>query len=260
MNIYPVYADLHTHTVSSGHGSTDTLSDLARAAAASSLTLLGISDHGPATPGAAGESYFRGLPLAPRTRFGIKVLYGAEVNIINEQGDVDLSETTLAGLDYAFISLHPPTMEYAPGFHISRKAPSFQSPREENSFRQKNTAAFLAAMHHTNVRFLGHIDDGRFPMDFELLLKTAADLGIYPEINNGSLVPDAYRANGHANCLRILHICKRLDLPILLSSDSHGAAHVGDVSLTLPLLRECDFPAELVLNSYPEKLAELLQG
>ena len=69
MRTYPVYFDLHTHTISSGHGSTDTLTDLAKTAAQRGLKSLGISDHGPATAGSADESYFRNLALAPRECF-----------------------------------------------------------------------------------------------------------------------------------------------------------------------------------------------
>ena len=32
MNTYPIYADLHTHSISSGHGSCDTITDMLKAA------------------------------------------------------------------------------------------------------------------------------------------------------------------------------------------------------------------------------------
>ena len=80
---YPIYADLHTHSISSGHGSEDTITDMIRCASESGLSLFGISDHGPATSSSAKPSYFQSLKLADRDRFGIRVLYGAELNIIN---------------------------------------------------------------------------------------------------------------------------------------------------------------------------------
>ena len=75
--------DLHTHTIASGHGTRDTVTDLAKAAAARGMTMLGITDHGPATPGGAAVSYFRSLPSGPRFRFGVDVRYGAEANILD---------------------------------------------------------------------------------------------------------------------------------------------------------------------------------
>ena len=68
--------DLHTHSLSSGHGSMDTITDMAKAAAAKGIQILGISEHGPATFGSAKPSYFRSLKLAARKRCGINVLYG----------------------------------------------------------------------------------------------------------------------------------------------------------------------------------------
>ena len=41
--------DIHTHTIASGHGSSATITDMVKAARAAGLTMLGISDHGPAT-------------------------------------------------------------------------------------------------------------------------------------------------------------------------------------------------------------------
>lgn len=231
--------DLHTHSLSSGHGSTDTITDMAKAAAGKGIQILGISEHGPATFGSVKPSYFRSLKLAERKRCGITLLYGAELNIINTKGDVDLEDEILEGLDYAFISIHPPTMK----------------PYEHADL----TDAYIKAMDRPNVKFLGHIDDARFPVNFWRLLETAKELGVYPEINNGSLMPDAYRKGGQENCRRILDICKRIQLPVLLSSDSHGKKNVGNINHILPLLDECDFPEELIINNQPELLWKILK-
>lgn len=225
----PILLDIHTHSLASGHANHDTITDMARMAAANSLKILGISDHAPATPGSAGTSYFRNLLLADRKRFGVDLLYGVELNIINENGDVDLEDTLLASLDYAFISMHRPV---------------FQSGDASS-----NTSAYIKAMKHPGVRFLGHPDDGRFAVDFERLLSACQQYHVYPEINNASLMPDAYRTDGYQNCLQILSLCKKMRLPVLLSSDSHGKEHIGDMRYIFPLLKKCGFPAQLIINS-----------
>lgn len=232
-----IQADLHTHSISSGHGSRDTITEMARTAAHAGIRLLGISEHGPATAGSVTPSYFRGLKLACKKRFGIRLLYGAELNILNLSGDVDLEDPILTNLDYAIISIHPPTF----------------TPYEHKDL----TDAYIRAMRHPRVCFLGHIDDARFPVDFKRLLSAAKEQGIYPEINNCSLMPGAYRAGGQENCRRILHICKELQLPVLLSSDSHGTQNIGNIRYIIPLLTECSFPPKLILNhnlTYLEKL------
>jgi len=238
MQTIPILADIHTHCIASGHGSHDTITDMARAAAERSLRVLGLSDHGPATPGAADSSYFRNLLLAERKRFGVQLFYGAELNILNENGDVDLDDSLIRALDYAFISIHPQT---------------FRAGTADS-----NTTAYIHAMKHPGIRFLGHPDDGRFPVDHERLLSAARENHIYPEINNASLMPDAYRADGLRNSMRILSLCKKMQLPILLSSDSHGKKHIGDMKYIMPLLVECDFPQRLIINSDLELLYRIL--
>ena len=42
----------------------------------------------------------------PKKRFGIDVLYGVELNILDIDGHIDLSDDLLNGLDYAIISMH----------------------------------------------------------------------------------------------------------------------------------------------------------
>lgn len=223
------YFDLHTHTVASGHGSTDTIADLARAAGEKGLSVLGISDHGPKTPGSAKDSYFRSLLSAPKDRLGIRLLYGVELNILDTDGAVDLPDELLEGLDYSLISLHLPTFE--------------------NAGAKGNTDACIRAMEHPKVRFLGHPDDSRFPLEYGRLLAAAKEHKVYPEVNNASLMPEAYRVNCRENYRAMLSVCKDLSLPVLLSSDSHGKKHVGDFTYALQLLEEIDFPFSLVLNT-----------
>ena len=108
--------DIHTHTVASGHGTTDTIADLAKGAYKKGMTLLGVSDHGPATPGSCKESYFRSLKSAPHSRAGIPVLYGAEANILNENGALDLPDSILENLDFCIASIHPQSFR-SPVYH-----------------------------------------------------------------------------------------------------------------------------------------------
>ena len=51
-------SDMHTHSIASGHGTGCTISEMAKAASAKGLKLLGITDHGPATLAAGTPSYF----------------------------------------------------------------------------------------------------------------------------------------------------------------------------------------------------------
>ena len=67
-------SDIHTHSIASGHGTTCTISDMAKAASKKGLKLLGISDHGPGTLASGTSSYFRSLPFYPRKRFDYAII------------------------------------------------------------------------------------------------------------------------------------------------------------------------------------------
>lgn len=225
---YYAKIDLHTHTCASGHGTSDRITDLAKEAAIRRMEILGISDHGPATMGSAGLSYFRSLLLCEKNRFGIRILYGAEANILDAEGHLDIPDEILGRLDYCIISTHRPI--YTSGSAV------------------ENTRAYIRAMHHPNIKIIGHCDDSRFPVDYGELLSAALSMGVLPELNNISLLPDSYRQGCRANATIMLRTCEALSCPVILSSDSHGREHVGDVAEALKLLRELDFPKQLVAD------------
>ncbi len=231
-------SDLHTHSIASGHGTACTITDMARAAQARGLRLLGITDHGPATPGAGTPSYFRSLALSPRRRFGIEVYYGIELNILDSGGTVDLEEPLLSRLDYAVASIHRQTYRGAS--------------------RQENTQAYLNAMRNPYVRILGHCDDPLFPVDYDEIAACARERGVLLEVNEASLAPYGYRGDTAANYRELLRCCLKYQTPLVLSSDSHGVRHVGDFTCAAAFVHEASFPQELILNNQLPRLKTYL--
>lgn len=231
-------SDIHTHTIASGHGTTCTISDMAKAASRKGLKLLGITDHGPGTLAAGTPSYFRSLTYAPRKRFGIELLYGVELNILNTDGKIDMTEELLNELDYAIASMH---------------AQNFRSGSVK-----ENTSAYLNVMKHPAVKILGHCDNPHFPVDFETLAYAARQNGVIFEINEASLAPYGYRGDTRANNREILRYCRKYDIPVVLSSDSHGVEHVGDFTYAEEFVHEEMFPENLILNSNIPRLKMIL--
>ncbi|WP_242622733.1 PHP domain-containing protein [Lachnoclostridium sp. Marseille-P6806] len=234
--------DLHTHTIASGHGTRDTIADMAKAAAARGMAVLGITDHGPATCGAASASYFMNLGSAPRERCGVAVLYGAEVSIL-EGGALDLPDSVLARLDYVIASMHMPPRRRSRGSLTSGTAES-------------NTADYLKAMENPFVRVIGHCDNSQFPADYERIVSAAAKNGVIMEINNASLIPGGWHQipgiSNEDNYRRLLALCREQRVKILISSDSHGNRHIGEAPLAEALVRELQYPEELIVNRHPE--------
>ena len=90
--------DVHTHTVASGHAFS-TLQEMAVAASEKGLKLLGITEHAPGIPGTCSPIYFRNLHVVPRRIYGVELLLGAELNIIDYKGTIDLGEEYFPMLD-----------------------------------------------------------------------------------------------------------------------------------------------------------------
>ena len=231
-------SDIHTHSIASGHGTSCTISDRAKAASRRGLKLLGITDHGPATLAAGTSSYFRSLTYSPRKRFGVELLYGIELNILDTDGKVDLEQELLNKLDYAIASMHD--QNFHPGT------------------QKENTTAFLNVMKNPVVKILGHIDNTRYDVDYDAVVKAAGENGVILEINEASLAPYGYRGDTRANCAQILACCRKHLVPIVLSSDSHGAEHIGDFTYAADFVHEAMFPESLILNNQIPKLKMLL--
>ena len=68
-----IEADLHTHSVASGHAYS-TISELALAAAERGLKMIAITDHGPAIPGGPHLYHFSNLKVLPEYLHGVRLL------------------------------------------------------------------------------------------------------------------------------------------------------------------------------------------
>ena len=189
-------SDIHTHSIASGHGTTCTISDMAKAASQKGLKLLGITDHGPATLAAGTFSYFRSLIYSPRKRFDVELLYGIELNILATDGKTDLPQELLDKLDYAIASMH------------------YQNFRPKT--REENTAAFLNVMKNPVVKILGHIDNPQYDIDYDAVVKAAGETVFSLR---STKLPGALRISGryNANCAQILSCCRKYLVPIVLS-------------------------------------------
>ena len=113
-------------------------------------------------------------------------------------------------------------------------------------------------MKHPAVRMIGHCDDVKYPVDYDELTAAAREYGIVMEINNSSLSPEGYRGDTRANNRMLLEGCLRNRVPVLLSSDSHGTAHIGDFTYARAMVQEMNYPEELILNDKPEQVLKLL--
>ena len=125
----------------------------------------------------------------------------------------------------------------------------------------QNTQAFLKVMENPYVDIIGHPGDPRYAVDYRELFRVAKETGTLLEINNASLTPGGFREGSRENIKKILLMSMEEGQPVVLGSDAHFYRNVGDFSYAEDLLKELQFPEELILNNTPEKfLAGLRHG
>ena len=230
--------DVHTHTTASGHAYS-TMSEVISAAKSKNLELVGIADHAPLMPGSCHDFYFLNLKAVPRDAFGINLVLGAELNIIDYSGSTDLPAQILKRLDYAVASLHNPCIE--PGSVA------------------ENTAAIIGAMRNPHVVIIGHPDNPHYPVDFDLVAQAAKENHVLLEVNNSSYKSVGYRAGSRDKAKLMLAACKKIGASVIMGSDAHIALDVGNHKVSQEVITENNFPEELVVNSDKEKFFDFVK-
>ena len=229
--------DVHTHTVASGHAY-NSIMEMAKAGFDKGLKLLGITEHAPMMPGSCNSMYFRNLKVVPRSLCGIEVMLGVELNILDLDGHVDLDAHALRQLDIRIASLH--SVCILPGT------------------KEENTKAVLGAIHNPMVDIIGHPDDGIYPLDYKPIVEAAKETHTLLEVNNNSLNPMGARKNTRGNLITMLELCREYGQPVIMNSDAHVFSDVGRRDFSEELIRELDFPEELIVNRSVETFKEYL--
>lgn len=229
--------DVHTHTLASGHAFS-TLQEMARTAADKGLKLLGITEHTPGIPGTCNLIYFRNLHVIPRHMYGIDLLLGAEINILDTHGHIDLDEFHLNKLDLRIAGIH--SLCYEPGT------------------REENTHGLVEVIRNPFIHIISHPGDGTAQLHFEPLVLAAKEHHTLLEINNSSLKPIRHKEEARGNNLEILRLCKRYEVPVILGSDAHISFDIANYQYALELVAETEFPEALIMNTSVQQFTDYL--
>lgn len=230
--------DAHTHTVSSGHAYS-TITENARYAADTGLSLICMTDHAPKMPGSCGKLHFVNQHVIPDKIFGVEILKGVELNIMNHNGDVDLDDALLERLDVIIASLHPPCIRMD----------------KDGDF----TDAIINTMKNKYVNIIGHPGDVRYPFNIPAVVEAAKIYNVALEVNNTSFSPKNSRCGGDEVVVEMLKECKKQGVSIVLGSDAHYCTYIGGFADCEKILKLADFPDELVLNTDVEKFKSFIR-
>lgn len=231
-----ITVDTHTHTNVSAHAFS-TLEENLAAAAAIGLEGIAMTNHGPDLGDGAVWFHFKSARHLPKYVKGVRLLTGAEVDIMDEEGRLDIEDKYLKNLELVIASFHTPCF------------PPYES-------KEKVTRAWLNTLDNPNVDVLGHMGDGRYKCDYEAVVKKAKETGKIIEINNHSF---RVREGSDVNCREIALLCKKYSVPVVLSTDAHFSLEIGVVPNSIALMEEIEFPEELILNTSLKKLCDYLK-
>lgn len=229
--------DLHTHTMMSGHAYS-TLQENIAEAKKKGLLAYGFSDHAPALPGTITEIYFTNFKVVPKVVEDMQIFCGVEANIIDYDGNIDCTDLICKKVQYIIASLHTYCIE--PGS------------------KEENTRAMLGAIRNPYVKILGHPDDSRFPIDFDVVAKAAKENGTIIELNNSSMNPLSSRHDGLYNGMeRLIAACMKYGTKMIVGSDAHISYDVGKFDEVLALLEEMQVPEKWIINTDLSGLDEI---
>lgn len=223
-------ADLHTHTIASGHAYS-TVTELAIAASAANLELIAITDHGPAVPQGAHPWYFWNAKVIPSVLNGVRILNGCEANpSLDTDNGIDLPDELLRLLDFVAVGFHPLT-----GF--------------DDRDRAKNTEAMLRVIANPNVDQITHPgNEHEFPLVLDDVVAAAVRYGVILELNDHSFAPTSARSNGSSREREFAEAANASGAPIAIGSDAHYALHVGRFDAAIKVAEEIGIDERRLVN------------
>ena len=219
--------DTHTHTVLSGHA-WSTLTENAAAARGRGMKGLCLTEHGPALIGGAPDYTPHSQRMVPETVDGIRVWKGMEINILDQEGNLDVPDRYVRLLEFGIASFH----------HIGGIGITIGN-------EQENTEAYLKILRNPCIDPIGHADEPNVPCDLEAVVLEARRLGKVNELNNNRLASGIYDSS---RIRTYALLCKEYRQRVCIGSDAHFHTMVGNVKPMLELLESIDFPPELIIN------------
>jgi len=233
-------ADLHTHTIASGHAYS-TITENAAAARLAGLELIAVTDHGPSVPEGAHLWHFWNLKIIPSVLNGVRILKGCEASLsMDSANGIDLPDEVLEQLDFAAVGFHPLT-----GF--------------DDRDRVKNTEALLRVMENPFVDMITHPgNDSEFPLDLDVVVTAAVRHRVIIEINDHSFTPTSDRNGSSCREREFAFAAHQAKAPIAVCSDAHYHLRVGRFENALKVLESMDIPEGVCVNRDAASVLEFL--
>lgn len=227
--------DTHTHTLSSGHAYS-TIRENAIEAGNNGIEAIAMTDHGPAMEGAASLLHFWNLNVIPDYINGVRIIKGAEANIINHSGDIDIPEELLWKAEFAVASFHSDIIK--PGTV------------------EENTQCLVNVLKNPYIDAIGHPGNPKYPVDIDRVVRAAAEHNKLVEINNSSF---RIRKGSEANCIEFALKCIEYKVRVTCGTDAHICYDIGKFDMVSKVIKASGIPEELLLCTSLDRVEDYLK-
>lgn len=228
--------NLHLHTSQSGHAF-GSFYGVLEEASKKGMDMIAITDHGPAVFGSATETYFAIAERVPRKYKKVKVLFGCEANIIDKDGNLDLSKKTIKRLDILIVGIHDRS--------------DYKDLNEKN-----NTLSLVRCFEKYKPNIFSHPPTMFFKYDIEKAVQAACDNNVLIELNLAGLGRLERKKQKEDIDLykKMVAVVKKNKKRFIVNSDAHFLHEVGDDSILPKYMKKLGISEDMVLNNYPEEL------
>ncbi len=227
--------DTHTHTNCSHHAFS-TLEENIAAAKKIGLEAICMTNHAPSLPDSAHIWHFHTMFELPTIIDGIQIIKGAEANVLDVDGHLDIPTELQPRMEVMIASIHRPVY------------------REKT--KELHTKTWVNVIKNPYVTILGHTGNPLFDYDHEVVIEEAKKNNKCIEINNHTF---AVRMGSYENCLNIAKACKKIGTKIVVGSDAHNSFQVGDFGTAMEIVKEAEIPEDLIMNLSAEKFNNYLK-
>jgi len=226
--------DLHIHSLHSGHAY-GSFYDIVGEARRKRMKIIAITDHGPSVIGSTGPIHFGMGKRAPQYK-NLKILWGCEANIIDKEGNIDLSQNLQQKLDVLLVGFHA-ISEY------------------KDLGIEGNTIAVIKALKNPNIDILTHPTHPQLYYDFDRVFQAALDNNVLLELNLSHLV----KGKDIPLFKKMIDMTRKAGKKIIVNSDAHFIHEIGDDSALKKYWKELGLSKDIIINNYPDELMKFLK-
>ena len=235
---FKMNADYHTHTIySDGIG---TIEDNVKQAVKLGLRAIGITDHGfnHFMHGVKREKISEMRAEIERLRKvypQIKILLGIEANLLNLNGELDMTEEDFANFDYCIFGIHYFT--YGKGVKGSFKFNMHNLLKPTKKYIEKVTDSYIKAIERYPVKVVVH-PNYVTPVNVKRLAEVCAKKGVLIEFNGKRTTFTPEQAQELINS----------KAKFIIGSDAHNPERIAECSVPREFIEKYNIPLDRIVN------------